>query len=93
VPAGGICHSLVSVLPREITRRAKSVSMNATMEALAPYMRGWRSFSAFCETTVVLQYLTRWVRLRLGRSMAAVENSAPPLGGTDRMGGAAAVGK
>jgi RNA-directed DNA polymerase len=50
---------------REITRRAKSVSMKSTMEELVPYMRGWRSYFGFCETPVVLQYLTRWVRLRL----------------------------
>src|SRR5215813_14218361 len=50
---------------QEITRRAKGVSMETTMEELAPYMRGWRSYFGFCETLVVLQYLTRWVRLRL----------------------------
>ena len=50
---------------REITRRAKGVSMETTMEELAPYMRGWRNYFGFCETPVVLQYLTRWVRLRL----------------------------
>jgi len=31
---------------REITRRAKGVSIEKTMEELAPYMRGWRSYSA-----------------------------------------------
>jgi RNA-directed DNA polymerase len=50
---------------REITRRAKGVSMKTTMEELVPYMRGWRSYFGFCETPVVLQYLIRWVRLRL----------------------------
>ena len=50
---------------REITRRAKSVSMQTTMDALAPYMRGWRGYFGFCETPEVLIYLTRWVRLRL----------------------------
>jgi len=50
---------------REITRRAKGVSMKTTMEELVPYMRGWRSYFGFCETPVVLQCLTRWVRLRL----------------------------
>jgi RNA-directed DNA polymerase len=50
---------------REITRRAKSVSIETTIEELAPYMRGWRSYFGFCETPVVLQYLTRWVPLRL----------------------------
>jgi RNA-directed DNA polymerase len=50
---------------REITRRAKGVSMETTMEELAPYMRGWRSYFGFCETPDALVGLTRWVRLRL----------------------------
>jgi RNA-directed DNA polymerase len=50
---------------QEITRRAKSVSMETTIEELAPYMRGWRSYFGFCETPEVLLSLTRWVRLRL----------------------------
>ncbi len=50
---------------REITWRAKGVSMETTMEELAPYMRGWRSYFGFCETPEVLINLTRWVRLRL----------------------------
>jgi RNA-directed DNA polymerase len=50
---------------REITRRAKGVSMETTMEELAPYMRGWRSYFGFCETPEVMEALTRWVRLRL----------------------------
>src|SRR6266705_290399 len=50
---------------REITRRAKGVSIETTIEELAPYMRGWRSYFGFCETPMVLLYLTRWVRLRL----------------------------
>jgi len=50
---------------REITRGAKGVSMKTTMEELAPYMRGWRSYFGFCETPEVLIGLTRWVRLRL----------------------------
>jgi RNA-directed DNA polymerase len=54
---------------REITRRAKGVSMETTMEELAPYMRGWRSYFGFCETPEVLIYLTRWVRLRLRAAM------------------------
>jgi len=54
---------------REITRRAKSVSMETTMDELAPYMRGWRSYFGFCETPEVLIYLTRWVRLRLRAAM------------------------
>src|SRR5580704_10774236 len=50
---------------REITRRAKSVSLETTMEVLAPYLRGWRSYFGFCETPEVLLSLARWVRLRL----------------------------
>src|SRR3989442_3181736 len=50
---------------REVTRRAKGVSIETTIEELAPYMRGWRSYFGFCETPDVLVYLARWVRLRL----------------------------
>ncbi len=50
---------------REVTRRAKGVSITTTMEELAPYMRGWRGYFGFCETPEVLIALTRWVRLRL----------------------------
>src|SRR6202162_4514597 len=54
---------------REITGRAKGVSMETTMEELAPYMRGWRSYFGFCETPEVLIGLTRWVRVRLRAAM------------------------
>jgi RNA-directed DNA polymerase len=50
---------------REVTRRAKSISMETTMAVLAPYLRGWRSYFGFCETPEVLLGLTRWVRVRL----------------------------
>src|SRR6202158_600807 len=50
---------------REITRRAKGVSIKTTMEELATYMRGWRGYFGFCETPEVLIALTRWVRVRL----------------------------
>src|SRR6201996_3724594 len=50
---------------REITCRAKSVSLEATMAKLAPYLRGWRGYFGFCETPEVLISLIRWVRLRL----------------------------
>jgi RNA-directed DNA polymerase len=50
---------------RAITRRAKGVSIETTIEELAPYMRGWRNYFGFCETPEALVYLTRWVRLRL----------------------------
>ena len=57
---------------REITRRAKGVSIETTMEELAPYMRGWRSYFGFCETPEALVYLTRWVRLRLRAALIAL---------------------
>ena len=50
---------------RDITRRAKGVSIKATMEELARYMLGWRGYFGFCETPEELIALTRWVRLRL----------------------------
>jgi RNA-directed DNA polymerase len=50
---------------RDITRRAKSVSIKTTMDQLVPFMRGWRGYFGFCQTPEVLDYLTRWVRLRL----------------------------
>jgi RNA-directed DNA polymerase len=54
---------------REITRRAKGVSIETTIEELARYMQGWRSYFGFCETPEVLVALTRWVRLRLRAAM------------------------
>src|SRR5947208_10176678 len=50
---------------REITCRAKGVSIEVTMAELVPYPRGWRSYFGFCETPYVLIGLIRWVRLRL----------------------------
>src|SRR5712692_156993 len=54
---------------REVTLRAKGVSLDTTIAELASYLRGWRSYFGFCETPVVLEYLTRWVRLRLRAAM------------------------
>src|SRR5258707_1315484 len=54
---------------REITGRAKGVSMKTKMEELAQYMRGWRSYFGLCETAEELIGLTRWVRLRLRPAM------------------------
>src|ERR1700735_1945766 len=54
---------------RKITGRAKGVSMETTMEELAPYMRGWGSYFGFCETPEGLIGLPRWSRLRLRAAM------------------------
>jgi RNA-directed DNA polymerase len=50
---------------REITRRARGVSIKTTMDKLTSYIRGWRSYYGFCETPDVLLALTGWVRRRL----------------------------
>jgi len=50
---------------REITRRAKGISIKSTVDELARYMAGWRNYFGFCETPAVLVQLTRWVRMRL----------------------------
>ena len=47
----------------------KGVSIQKTIKGLPSYMRGWRSYFGFCETPIVLDYLTRWVRLRLRAAM------------------------
>ena len=50
---------------REVTRLARSRSLEQTLSALVPYMRGWRGYFGFCETPDVLIQLTGWVRRRL----------------------------
>jgi len=50
---------------REITRQAKGVSIETTVNWLATYLVGWRGYFGFCETPEVLIGLIRWVRLRL----------------------------
>jgi RNA-directed DNA polymerase len=54
---------------REITRQARSVSLDRTIAVLAPYMRGWRGYFGFCETPNLLIQLTGWVRRRLRAAM------------------------
>jgi RNA-directed DNA polymerase len=54
---------------REVTLRAKGVSLETTIAELASYLRGWRSYFGFCETPYALIQLTRWVRLRLRAAM------------------------
>ena len=79
---------------REITRRAKGVSMETTMEELAPYMRGWRSYFGFCETPEVLIGSNPLGPVATqGGYVAAVENTAPSPGSAVGTGGASAAGK
>ena len=63
------------------------------MEELAPYIQGWRSDFGICETPEVLIYLTRWVRLRLRRFVAAVENPTPSPSRAYGTGGVSAAGE
>ncbi|WP_375784950.1 group II intron maturase-specific domain-containing protein [Bradyrhizobium sp. Pha-3] len=72
---------------REITRKAKGVSIKTTMEELATYMRGWRGYFGCCETPEVLIALTRWVRLRCGPLCGAMENFTAPPRSTHRKWG------
>ena len=53
---------------REITSKAKGVSMEQMIEELARYLRGWRGYFGFCETPWVLQNLDSWVRRRVRRA-------------------------
>jgi hypothetical protein len=39
-----------AIAPKSLVRFKRRVSMETTMEELAPYMRGWRSYFGFCET-------------------------------------------
>ena len=79
---------------REITRRAKGVSMKTTIEELAPYMRGWRGYFGFCETPEVLIGANSLGSVAAqGCNVAAVENTAPSPRGSDRTGGAFPTGK
>jgi RNA-directed DNA polymerase len=50
---------------RDITRQARSVSLDRTMAVLAPYMRGWRGYFGFCQTPDLLIQLTGWIRRHL----------------------------
>jgi len=44
---------------REVTRRAKGVSIETTIAEPVPCLRGWRSYFGFCESPDELMYLTR----------------------------------
>jgi RNA-directed DNA polymerase len=51
---------------RELTRGLRSRHLErAISEDLAPYLRGWRSYFAFCETQTLFRDLDGWIRRRL----------------------------
>jgi RNA-directed DNA polymerase len=53
---------------REITRKAKGVSMKQMISELSRYLRGWRGYFGFCETPAELENLDSWVRRRVRRA-------------------------
>ncbi|MDB6105204.1 MAG: putative recombinase [Gammaproteobacteria bacterium] len=50
---------------RELTGRARGVSLTSMVEDLSPYLRGWRGYFGFCQTPSVLRDLEQWLRRRL----------------------------
>ena len=50
---------------RDLTRRTRGVSLTTVIEDLTPYLIGWRSYFAFCQTPRVLTNLEAWTRRRL----------------------------
>jgi RNA-directed DNA polymerase len=50
---------------RELTRRTRGISLQQMVGQLAPYMRGWRAYFAFCETSTEFRDLDSWIRRRL----------------------------
>ena len=50
---------------RQITRRARGVSIDRVVKDLRPYLRGWSEYFGWCETPWLLKDLDKWVRHRL----------------------------
>jgi len=50
---------------RALTRRNRGISLEAMVEELSRYLRGWRGYFGFCETPSVLARLDQWIRRRL----------------------------
>ena len=50
---------------RTLTRRSRGVSLEQMVEQLASYLRGWRGYFGFCETSSELRDLDSWIRRRL----------------------------
>ena len=50
---------------RELTRRNRGKSLEATVQELSSYLRGWRGYFGYCQTPSVLKGLEQWTRRRL----------------------------
>ena len=50
---------------RELTPRKTGRSLDSVIRELSAYLRGWKSYYGFCETSSVLRNMDSWVRRRL----------------------------
>jgi RNA-directed DNA polymerase len=50
---------------REQTRRTRGLGLLQIIEAMVPYLVGWRGYFGFCQTPRVLTNLEAWIRRRL----------------------------
>ena len=50
---------------RDMTCRTRGISLPRMIEALTPYLIGWRGYFGFCQTPRVLTNLEAWIRRRL----------------------------
>jgi RNA-directed DNA polymerase len=50
---------------RELTRRTRGVSVEQMVKQLTVYLRGWREYFGFCQTSSVLRSFDEWLRRRL----------------------------
>ena len=50
---------------KAMTRRVGSMSLERRIKLLNQYLRGWRGYFGFCETSTVLERLDSWIRRRL----------------------------
>jgi RNA-directed DNA polymerase len=50
---------------RELTRRTKGIGIQAMVDQLATYLRGWCGYFGRCQTPSVLMDLEQWTRRRL----------------------------
>jgi RNA-directed DNA polymerase len=50
---------------RELTGRARGVSLTRMVRDLSPFLRGWQGYFGHCQTPSVLRDLEQWLRRRL----------------------------
>ncbi len=50
---------------RVLTQRTRGISLEMMITQLSCYLKGWRNYYGFCETSSVLERLDKWIRRRL----------------------------